>query len=188
VIDRDRLAVSVTYTLESSWGSRVVVKGAGFLLNDEMNDFNWLPGVTDDTGRIGTLPNLVAPGKRMLSSMSPTIVTRDGKPVLITGSPGGRTITNTVLCVLVNVIDFEMDLRSAIDAPRLHHGWLPDRVRLEPALGRDHSKTIERLKQMGHAFDAPAKQGDAHSIAVDSKTGEVIGVADQRINGGAAGH
>ncbi len=129
VIDSQRTAVSLTTTLESSYGSRVVVSGGGFLLNDEMNDFNWLPGVTDRTGRIGTLPNQVAPGKRMLSSMCPTVVRRDGQPLLVTGSPGGRTIINTVLCMVVNVVDFEMDIRQAVDAPRMHHQWLPDRLR-----------------------------------------------------------
>jgi gamma-glutamyltranspeptidase / glutathione hydrolase len=121
VIDADRMAVSMTYTLESAYGSRVVVAGGGFLLNDEMNDFAWLPGVTNTSGRIGTAPNQIAPHKRMLSSMCPTILLRYGKPFLITGSPGGRTIINTVLCVVVNVVDFHMDLRAAVDAPRLHH-------------------------------------------------------------------
>src|SRR5207249_4209187 len=102
VIDRDGMAVANTYTLERSYGSRVVVKGAGFLLNDEMTDFNWRPGYTDRKGAIGTEPNLIAPGKRMLSSQTPTVVARDGKVLLVTGSPGNRTIINTVLCVLVN--------------------------------------------------------------------------------------
>ena len=112
VVDRDRMAVSMTCTLENEYGSRVVVPGGGFLLNDEMNDFGWLPGVTDATGRIGTPPNQVAPRKRMLSSMCPTIVLKGGKPVLVTGSPGGRTIINTVLCVVLNKIEFRMDLRG----------------------------------------------------------------------------
>ena len=136
VIDRERTAVSLTYTLENMYGSRVVVPGAGFLLNDEMNDFGWYPGVTNTTGTIGTLPNQIAPGKRMLSSMCPTIVLKDGKPYLITGSPGGRTIINTVLCVLVNVLDFDMDPRTAVDAPRFHHQWFPDRIKVEPRLAR----------------------------------------------------
>jgi len=104
------MAVSNTYTLEDSYGSRVVVRGAGYILNNEMGDFNSRPGVTTTKGRIGTEPNLVAPGKRMLSSMSPTIVAKDGKVLLVTGSPGGRTIPNTVLCVVTNVIDFGMDV------------------------------------------------------------------------------
>src|SRR5205807_684261 len=100
VLDRDGMAVANTYTLEQGFGSRVVVKGAGFLLNNEMMDFNWRPGVTDRQGAIGTEANQVAPGKRMLSSQTPTIVARDGKVLLVTGSPGSRTIINTVLCVL----------------------------------------------------------------------------------------
>jgi gamma-glutamyltranspeptidase / glutathione hydrolase len=189
VIDSQRTAVSLTYTLESSYGSRVVVSGGGFLLNDEMNDFNWLPGVTDRTGRIGTLPNQVAPGKRMLSSMCPIVVRRDGRPLLVTGSPGGRTIINTVLCMVVNVVDFEMDIRQAVDAPRLHHQWLPDQVRVEPALLEEHARTIERLREMGHAVaDKPARQGDAHSIRIDPKTDEIVGAADRRVNGSAAGY
>ncbi|HEV3236027.1 MAG TPA: gamma-glutamyltransferase, partial [Gemmataceae bacterium] len=121
VIDRNGMAVSNTYTLERSYGSRVVVKGAGFLLNDEMMDFNWKPGITNRNGSIGTAPNQIAPGKRMLSSQTPTIVAKNGKAFLITGSPGSRTIINTVLGIVVNVIDFEMPIQEAVDAPRLHH-------------------------------------------------------------------
>lgn len=188
VVDRQRNAVSLTYTLESSYGSRVVVAGAGFLLNDEMNDFNWLPGVTDASGRIGTEPNLAAPGKRMLSSMSPTIVRRDSRPVLITGSPGGRTIINTVLCVTTNVLDFGMDVRAAVDAPRLHHQWLPDELRVEPALAAAHPETIERLRAMGHKVVESRAQGDAHSIALDPPGGAIRAAADARINGHVAGY
>ena len=103
----------------------MVVKGAGFLLNNEMIDFNWRPGVTDRSGRIGTAPNLIAPGKRMLSSQTPTILAKNGKPVLVTGSPGSRTIINTVLCIVVNTVDFKMDIRAAVDAPRLASSVVP---------------------------------------------------------------
>jgi len=188
VVDRDRTAVSLTFTLESLYGSRVVVKGAGFLLNDEMNDFGWLPGVTDASGRIGTPPNQVAPGKRMLSSMCPTVVLRDGKPVLVTGSPGGRTIINTVLCLIVDVIDFGMDPRTAVDAPRLHHQWLPDLVKVEHRLASEHPAAISGLTALGHRVQKEDSQGDAHTIAVDTKTGELIGVADKREDGKAAGY
>ena len=122
------MAVANTYTLEGGFGSRVVVKGAGFLLNNEMGDFNKNPGVTDVTGTIGTPPNLIDPGKRMLSSMTPTMVTKAGKVVLITGSPGGRTIINTVLSVVLGVTEFGLNVREAVDAPRMHHQWLPDTV------------------------------------------------------------
>jgi gamma-glutamyltranspeptidase/glutathione hydrolase len=189
VIDKDRMAVSMTYTLEDSYGGKIVVKDAGFLLNDEMNDFNWMPGVTDSTGRIGTEANLIAPGKRMLSSQSPTIVARDGKVILITGSPGGRTIPNTVLNIVVNVIDFGMDARHAVDAPRIHHQWLPDRVSVEPALVKQHPAVLERLKSMGHTIKVDAEgQGDAHTIMVDPKTGKITGVADKRRAGAAVGY
>jgi gamma-glutamyltranspeptidase / glutathione hydrolase len=188
VVDKDRMAVSLTYTLENSYGSRVVVPAAGFLLNDEMNDFDWLPGVTDATGRIGTDANLVRPGKRMLSSMCPTIVARDGHPVLVTGSPGGRTIINTVLCVVTNVIDYHMDLRHAVDAPRFHHPWFPDEIRLEPGWSERAPELADQLRAMGHKIAPPAHQGDAHSIWIDPTTGELTGAADRRIAGKAAGY
>jgi gamma-glutamyltranspeptidase/glutathione hydrolase len=185
VIDRDGMAVANTFTLERSYGSRVVVKGAGFLLNNEMSDFNWLPGVTTRSGRIGTDANLISPGKRMLSSMTPTIVARDGKVVLITGSPGSRTIINTVLCMLINVLDFDMDLRTAVDAPRLHHQWLPDFARFEGI--QEHAKVVQALRAMGHKVEA-THQGDAHSIWVDPKTGHYFGAADHRISGKVAAY
>jgi gamma-glutamyltranspeptidase/glutathione hydrolase len=189
VIDKDGMAVSNTYTLEESFGARVVVKGAGFLLNDEMGDFNPKPGMTTARGQIGTEPNQVEPGKRMLSSMSPLIVARDGKPVLVTGSPGGRTIINTVLCVTLNVLEFDMPLREAVDAPRLHHQWLPDAVTVEPALLKDHADALDKLRALGHTVNkTAAKQGDAHSIHIDPKTGRYEGAADLRRSGWAAGY
>ena len=189
VVDKDRMAVSLTTTLENLYGSRVVVRGAGFFLNDEMNDFNWLPGVTDATGRVGTDANLVRPGKRMLSSMTPTIVSKEGKVVLITGSPGGRTISNTVLCVVTNVIDYHMDVRQAVDAPRLHHPWFPDEIRLETAWLEQAPKLAPQLLAMGHAIVVrPAKIGDAHSIWIDPTSGDLTGAADRRTAGKAAGY
>jgi gamma-glutamyltranspeptidase/glutathione hydrolase len=187
VVDRGGLAVSLTYTLESSFGSRIVVRQAGFLLNDEMNDFNWLPGVTDTSGRIGTAANRIAPGKRMVSSMCPTIITKHGKLLLVTGSPGGRTIINTVLCVVVNVLDFGMDIRSAVAVPRMHHAWFPDRLRVEPALAKEYPAALRQLQEMGQALGPMAVQGDAHSIWIDPASGELIGAADKRISGYAAG-
>lgn len=184
VIDKDGLAVANTYTLERSYGCRVVVKGAGFLLNNEMLDFNWFPGHTDRLGRIGTEANTILPGKKMLSSQTPTIVTKNGKVFLVTGSPGGRTITNTVLCVLVNVLDFDMPIQEAVDAPRQHHQWFPDELqveRLDPA-------TQKKLKEMGHALSATKTQGDAHSIWVNPATGRYVGAADRRINGKVSGY
>lgn len=185
VIDKNGMAVSNTYTLERSYGSRVVVKGAGFLLNNEMIDFNWRPGVTNRSGIIGTLPNQIAPGKRMLSSQTPTILAKDGKVVLITGSPGSRTIINTVLNVVVSVVDYGMDVQAAVDAPRLHHQWFPDEARFE---GRgEHPETVEKLKALGHTI-VGTRQGDAHSIWVDPRTGKFHGAADKRISGKASGY
>jgi gamma-glutamyltranspeptidase/glutathione hydrolase len=185
VIDKDGMAVSNTYTLEHSFGSKVVVRGAGFLLNNEMMDFNHRPGVTTRMGTIGTPANEIAPGKRMLSSMTPTIVAKGGKVLLVTGSPGSRTIINTVLCVVVNVLDYGMDARAAVDAPRQHHAWLPDELRLER--GPATIAVADRLRAMGHKVNF-AKQGDAHTIVVDPKTGAYYGAEDGRIHGKATGY
>jgi len=189
VIDKSGMAVANTYTLENAYGARVVVRGAGFLLNNEMTDFNRIPGRTDRKGMIGTPANRIAPGKRMLSSQSPTLLLRNGRPVLVTGSPGGRTIINTVLCTVLQVVDFGQDIRRAVDAPRLHHQWFPDRVSFEGLQRPEYAAAVERLRQMGHDFDPKgSRQGDAHSIAVDPATGRYSGAADRRTAGKAAGH
>lgn len=185
IIDMDGLAVANTYTLEHSFGSKIVVRGAGFLLNNEMSDFNWKPGVTDRKGRIGTEPNVVAPGKRMLSSQTPTIVSRNGRPLLVTGSPGSRTITNTVLCIIVNVIDFGMNIRDAVDSPRIHHQWFPDEIKMEHS--QDNPELVEALRKLGHKV-IESKQGDGHSIWIDPKTGIYYGAADHRLIGSAKGY
>jgi gamma-glutamyltranspeptidase/glutathione hydrolase len=189
VVDGNGMAVANTYTLEESFGSRIVVRGAGFLLNNEMGDFNPEPGVTDTKGKIGTKANLVAPGKRMLSSMTPVVVTTaDGRPLLVTGSPGGRTIINTVACVVLNVLEFKMSPADAVAGPRLHHAWFPDRIQAEPALLRDHRETIEQLKRMGHTIHPTGiQQGDAHTIWIDPKTGIMHGAPDGRRAGAALG-
>ena len=155
VIDHEGMAVSNTYTLEDEYGSRIVVRGAGFLLNNEMGDFNPRPGFTDTTGLIGTKPNLVAPGKRMLSSMCPVVVAKNGRPVLVTGSPGGRTIINTLFCVVMNVLEFEMPLREAVDAPRMHHAWMPDKLRIEASLLKEHGPAIEQLRPWAITSTSP---------------------------------
>jgi gamma-glutamyltranspeptidase/glutathione hydrolase len=190
VIDAGGMAVSNTYTLEQNFGSRIVVRGAGFLLNNEMGDFNPVPGVTNAKGQIGTSPNLVAPGKRMLSSMTPLVVTTaDGKPLLITGSPGGRTIINTVAQVALNVLEFKMSPLEAVAAPRLHHAWFPDHVQVETLMLNSHAQTIDELKRMGHAIRPQGgKQGDAHTIWIDPQSGEYHGVPDSRIGGAARGY
>lgn len=187
VIDRDGMAVSNTYTLEGSWGSRIVVAGAGFVLNNEMGDFNWERDVTNRAGQIGTAPNLIAPGKRMLSSQAPFIVARDGRAFLLTGSPGGRTIINTVIGNLLNVLEFEMTLAEAIDAPRMHHQWFPDELRFEGSKSPEHAVAIEELQAQGHTVLHRDRQGSAHSIQVDQESGQLIGVADWRRGGAAVG-
>jgi gamma-glutamyltranspeptidase/glutathione hydrolase len=184
VVDKDGMAVSNTYTLENSYGNRVVVRGAGYILNNQMTDFNPKPGVTTTKGQIGTKPNLIEPGKRMLSSMTPVIVLKDGKPILVTGSPGGRTIINTVLCVVVNVIDFDMPASDAVSAPRLHHQWFPDAAKFEGV--KQYPELVAKLKALGHDVSA-ARQGDAHTIWIDPKTGMRIGAADKRLDGKALG-
>ena len=177
VIDRNGMAVTSTYTLEGGYGSHVVVKGAGFLLNNEMGDFNKKPGETNTTGDIGTPANLIDPGKRMLSSMTPTMVLRDGKVVLLTGSPGGRTIINTVLCVVLGITEFGLNGRQAVDAARLHHQWLPDTVRIEQ--NGVTAEVLATLKSMGHDASAQGRQGDAHSIWI-APDGTPYGVNDTR--------
>jgi len=187
VVDRDGMAVSVTYTLEQGYGVGVVVPGAGFLLNNEMGDFNAGPGLTNDRGLIGTTPNLARPEQRMLSSMSPSILAKDGKLVAVIGSPGGRTIINTVLQVMLNVIDFGMNIQEAVDAPRIHHQWLPDVIRIEED-GVD-AATVKQLEAMGHQVDVGGSQGLAHSIMIDPATGDRLGAADPRNpDAGARGH
>jgi len=184
VVDRNGMAVSNTFTLEGGYGSRVVVKGAGFLLNNEMGDFNKNPGLTDEKGTIGTPANLIDPGKRMLSSMVPTIVTKGGKVVLITGSPGGRTIINTVFAVVLNVTEFGMSVRAAVDAPRMDHEWMPDNVRIER--GGADAALLEKLTAMGHVnVTAGGAQGDANSIAIDA-SGVAWGANDRRSPDGRA--
>jgi gamma-glutamyltranspeptidase/glutathione hydrolase len=178
VVDADGMAVSVTYTLESGYGSGIVVPGAGFLLNNEMGDFNAGPGLTNANGLIGTRPNLARPEQRMLSSMSPSIVAKDGELVAVVGTPGGRTIINTTLQLILNLIDFEMGIQAAVDAPRIHHQWLPDRIRLE---GEGFSDEVVReLEELGHRVQMGGRQGSANSIGIDPDTGERVGAPDPR--------
>ena len=177
IVDRQGDAVSLTYTLEDSYGGKVVVPGAGFLLNNEMGDFNAGPGLTDSAGHVGTAPNLAHPGQRMLSSMAPTILVKDGKVFMVTGSPGGRTIPNTVLWTILGVVEFGLGAQAAVDAPRFHHQWLPDvlgyeRGRLAPGLG-------EALQALGHTLEERRSQGVAQVIVMDAE-GHATGAADQR--------
>ncbi len=177
VLDRSGMAVATTTTLEGSYGSHVVVKGAGFLLNNEMGDFNKKPGFTGKDGDIGTPANVIAPGKRMLSSMTPTMVTKDGKLVLITGSPGGRTIINTVLSVVLGVTEYGLDGAQAVALTRMHHQWMPDRVTFEEQGVSE--ETLKTLRAMGHQVNVAARQGDAHTIWV-APDGTPYGANDKR--------
>jgi len=187
VVDASGMAVSVTYTLEYGYGSAIVVPGAGFLLNNEMGDFNPQRGVTTDQGQIGTEPNLVRPQQRMLSSMTPTIIARDGRLVAVVGSPGGRTIINTVLQVVSNVIDFDMNIQQAVNAARIHHQWLPDVIEIEEqGVSAD---VVRQLEVMGHRVTLGGEQGTAHSILIDRRTRARLGAADPRDpDSGAVGH
>jgi gamma-glutamyltranspeptidase/glutathione hydrolase len=184
VVDGSRNAVSLTYTLEDSYGSKIVVPGAGFLLNNEMGDFNAGPGLTDETGLFGTPPNLAAPGKRMLSSMTPTILTKDGRLELVVGSPWGRTIPSTVLLTLLNVVDFGMNAQEAVDQPRFNHQWLPDRIQFERhGFSAD---TIAALTSRGHKTVEIGTQGVVEAIRVDGQDRTLEGGCDRRAPDGAA--
>ena len=187
IIDRNGMAVANTFTLERRWGSRIVVKDMGFLLNNDMRAFNLFPGITDTNGTIGTAPNLIAPGKRPISSMCPTIVTKNGRVVLVTGSPGSRAIPHTILCVLLNRFDFGMPIQDAVESPRFTQEWFPDQIGFEHP-GR-YPELVKALKEMGHTIVPPSPlpfQGDAHTILVTAPS-RYTGVADHRINGKASG-
>jgi gamma-glutamyltranspeptidase/glutathione hydrolase len=184
VVDEQRNAVSMTYTLEGGYGSKITVPGAGFLLNNEMGDFNPGPGLTNADGLIGTEPNLAQPGKRMLSSMTPTILTKDGKLAMVTGSPGGRTIINTVLLTILNVVDFGMNAQEAVDAGRFHHQWLPDRLTVERQ--QFSPDTIALLKARGHDVRETNAQGVAEVIVFDAGNNVLEGGVDRRGADGSA--
>jgi gamma-glutamyltranspeptidase/glutathione hydrolase len=187
VVDRFGNCVSVTTTLNDAYGSKVVVTGAGFLLNDEMDDFSAKEGVPNEYGLVGSDANSIAPNKRMLSSMTPTIVLKDGKPFMVIGSPGGSTIMTTVLQVIVNVIDFKMTIQEAVDAPRIHHQWLPDHLMYEErALSQD---AIDNLRAMGHTLRMRENTtGLAEGILFDRKRGLLLGATDPRGYGEAVGY
>ncbi|MEQ8207171.1 MAG: gamma-glutamyltransferase, partial [Woeseia sp.] len=169
------------------YGSHIVVEGAGFLLNNEMGDFNAQPGITDERGRIGTAANRIRPEKRMLSSMTPTIVAKDGVPLFATGSPGGKTIINTSMQTVLNVIDHGMNIAEAIEAPRIHHQWLPDLTVFERSgISPDTRKLYEAF---GHKIREVGGIGSAMGVYRDPETGILYGGADSRAeDGGAAAY
>ena len=185
VVDSQGNAVTNTYTLNGGFGSGVVVHGAGFFLNNEMDDFAAKPGVPNMYGLIQGEANSVGPHKRPLSAMTPTFVLKDGKVVLAVGSPGGPTIINTVLQVILNVFDHQMNIKQAVNAPRLHHQWLPDTVRFEPFGIPDDTRKI--LEAKGHKFaDRGGYMGDCEAIMIDWKTGLRWGASDPRSPDAAA--
>src|SRR5258706_4129316 len=163
VVDSRGIAVSNTYTLNFSYGVGLFAEGTGVLLTNELDDFTAAPGASNAFGLVGFEANLPGPSKRPLSSMSPTIVLKDGKPVLVTGSPGGSRIISTVLQVIVNVLDYRMDVAAAVAAPRLHHQWLPDDVRIERGFAED---TIAALTAKGHPMVESTGNSSPNSIAV----------------------
>lgn len=176
IIDSNGNAVSITTTLNSSYGSRVVVEGAGFLLNNEMDDFSIKPGTPNLYGLVGGEANAIAPGKRMLSSMTPTILLKDGQVYAVIGSPGGSTIITSVMQVIVNLVDFKMSPFDAVQSPRFHSQWLPDKIFVEE--GSWKPALIEELQRMGHVVEIRAPIGRVEAIVV--KGGLAVGVADKR--------
>jgi len=186
VVDADGNAVAVTTTINGGYGNGQVVPGAGFLLNNEMDDFTARPGQPNSAGLVTGTTNAIAPGKRMLSSMTPTIVVKDGRNWLVTGSPGSGMIISTVLQTIVNMIDFGMNVQQAVDAPRMHHQWQPDVLLLEkPGFPAD---VVDALEARGHKTRTVEAIGEAHAIAIDPATGIRLGAADPRGAGAALGY
>ncbi len=185
VVDSEGNAVSVTTTLNDTFGSRATAEGLGFLLNDEMDDFASKQGVPNGYGLIQGPANAIGPGKRPLSAMTPTIVLKDGKLFLVLGSPGGPTIITTVANILMGVVDFGLDIQEAVNAPRFHHQWLPDQILVEDRLSPD---TMNLLRSKGHKLDVRHFWGDGECIMVDPRTGERLGASDGRNNGKAVGY
>ncbi len=185
IVDAEGNAVAVTYTLNAGYGSGVTVPGLGFLMNDEMDDFASKPGSPNMFGLVQGESNAIQPGKRPLSSMTPTIVLRDGKPFLVLGAPGGSTIITAVLQVMLNIFDFGMNVQDAVDAPRVHHQWKPDRLQLERGISPD---TIALLRQRGHAVNdsRPVVLARIEAILIDG--GWLQGGQDGRGAGKAAGY
>lgn len=192
VVDTDGNAVAVTTTLNDSFGSRVTLEGLGFLMNDEMDDFASKPGTPNIYGLIQGPANAIGPNKRPLSAMTPTIVLRPqdssdprkNRLFLVLGSPGGPRIISTVANILIGVVDFGLDIQSAVNAPRFHHQWMPDVIRLERGISPD---TISLLEKMGHKVDLQGYWSDGECIMVEPRTGERLGATDARNNGKALG-
>jgi gamma-glutamyltranspeptidase/glutathione hydrolase len=193
VVDAEGNAVAVTTTLNDWFGSRVTADGLGFLLNDEMDDFSAKPGVPNSDGLLQGAANAIGPGKRPLSSMTPTIVVHDGKTVMVLGSPGSSKIITTVANVLIGVVDYGMNIQEAVNAPRFHNQWMPDVVNVEKWFSPD---TVSALRQMGYKVEMGIPSGasvspywsDAECVAIDAKTGDRLGASDGRNGGKAVGY
>ncbi len=183
VIDNDGNSVSVTTTLNGNYGSRTVVAGAGFLLNNEMDDFSVKPGVPNMYGAVGQEANAIAPGKRMLSCMTPTIVLKNNKPWIIVGTPGGTTIPTSVYQTIVNIIDFKMSPQDAVNSPKFHHQWLPDEISIEKGFDKN---VVEELKSMGYKISPRGAIGRTEVIMIGGK--KITAVADHRGDDAAAGY
>lgn len=177
-------AVSLTYTLEHSYGSGMGSKKLGFIFNNEMGDFNPQPGTTTGSGLVGTNPNLIQPEKRMLSSMTPTIVAKDGKPYLIIGSPGGRTIINTVFQTVLSVLAYDMQVDKAIEAMKIHHQWLPDVIEYESTLLSPDTRKV--LETMNHTLVPVNSLGELMGIQINAENNILIGASDSTSPDGAA--
>jgi len=182
--DGDGNAVSITTTLNNGYGSKTVVAGAGFILNDEMDDFSIKPGVPNMYGAVGGDANAIAPGKRMLSSMSPSIVLRNNKPYIIVGTPGGTTITTSVFQTIIDILDFGLSAQDAVNKPKFHHQWLPDEIMLE----RDFDQgVLSQLKQMGYKINLVSQIGRTEVIQI-LPDGKIIAVGDKRGEDAAEGY
>jgi gamma-glutamyltranspeptidase/glutathione hydrolase len=181
IVDSHGNAVSNTYTLNFPYGVGLVAEGTGVLLNNELDDFTAAPGASNAFGLVGFEANLPGPGKRPLSSMSPTIVLKDNKPVLVTGTPGGSRIISAVLQIVVDVLDYKMDVAAAVAAPRLHHQWMPDVVRVERGFPQE---TLDALRTRGHEVVEPLGQTSANSIGATPDG--LLGAPDPRTRGAAA--
>ncbi|HYM59717.1 MAG TPA: gamma-glutamyltransferase, partial [Thermoanaerobaculia bacterium] len=184
IVDGDGDIAAMTYTLNDNFGSGFVVPGLGFLLNNEMDDFTTAPGKPNLYGLVQGTANAIEPGKRMASSMSPTIIFRDGKPYLALGTRGGATIPTSVLQVFLNVAIWHKSLQDAIAAPRYHHQGLPEEIFYER--GMTPQSTIITLNAMGHGVKEHDPIGDVHAVMIDK--GKIIAVADPRHNGAAGGY
>jgi len=185
IVDGDGNAVAVTTTLNAAFGSKVVVSGAGFLLNNEMDDFSAKPGVPNLFGLVGAEANAIEPGKRMLSSMTPTIVEKNGQLFMVVGSPGGSTIITSVMQTFLNVVEFKMSLKEAINVPRFHHQWLPDKIFYEEKTLPE--KTINQLTSMQHTLKSRSTIGRVDAILV-KPNGMLEGYSDERGEGAAIGY